>query len=38
MVYGAGNYSYRDFLIAGIPHNLIFWVISSLLIPVLWPF
>ncbi len=38
MVYGAGNYRYRDFLLAGIPLNLLFWVISSLLLPVFWPF
>jgi di/tricarboxylate transporter len=38
MVYGAGNYRYRDFLVAGIPLNLLFWVMSSALIPVFWPF
>ena len=38
MVYGAGNYRYRDFIVAGVPLNLLFWVLSSLLIPLFWPF
>jgi di/tricarboxylate transporter len=38
MVYGAGNYRYVDFLRAGIPLNLLFWVIASFAIPRIWPF
>ena len=38
MVYGAGNYRYADFLRAGIPLNLLFWVIASFAIPRIWPF
>jgi len=38
MIYSAGNYRYRDFLVAGIPLNLVFWIVASLVIPRLWPF
>ena len=38
MVYGAGNYRYRDFLAAGIPLNLVFLVLGSVLIPIVFPF
>jgi len=38
MVYGPGRYHFKDFLIAGLPLNLAFWVLASIYIPKFWPF
>jgi di/tricarboxylate transporter len=36
MVYGPGNYRFSDYLKIGTPLNIIFWLLGSLLIPLLF--
>ena len=36
-IYGAGGYQFKDFIRVGLPLNLIFWITSSILIPLFWP-
>lgn len=38
LVYSAGNYHFTDFARLGIPMNIIVVVVTSLLIPIFWPF
>jgi di/tricarboxylate transporter len=38
IVYGPGGYKFRDFLKVGIPLNIIFMVVSLLIIPMVWKF
>jgi di/tricarboxylate transporter len=38
MIYGPGGYRFSDFLRVGIPLNIICWVTSCTLIPLIWPF
>ncbi|NJL84792.1 MAG: SLC13 family permease [Leptolyngbyaceae cyanobacterium SM1_1_3] len=38
MVYGPGGYKFTDFMRIGIPLNLLFWVITVTLTPLIYPF
>ena len=38
MVYGPGGYKFSDFMRVGIPLNILFWVITTTLTPIFYPF
>ncbi|MEM7350291.1 MAG: SLC13 family permease [Acidobacteriota bacterium] len=38
LVYGPGGYQFTDYFKVGFPISLTVWLLSTLLIPVLWPF
>ncbi len=37
MIYGAGQYKFRDFVIIGTPLTLMFAVLAVVVLPILWP-
>jgi di/tricarboxylate transporter len=37
-VYSAGGYRFRDFLVVGLPLNIIFAIVAVLVIPLFFPF
>lgn len=37
MVYGPGGYQFKDYLRAGLALSLLNWIITTLLIPIIWP-
>ncbi len=38
LIYGPGQYRFSDFMRVGTPLNIIFWLMLTWLIPMLWPF
>jgi len=38
MIYAPGGYRFFDYARIGVPLNIIFWMVSVLIIPLLWPF
>jgi len=37
LVHGPGQYRFTDFTRVGAPLNVIFWILGTFLIPVIWP-
>lgn len=38
MIYGPGNYKFRDYLVVGTPLNILVWLLAMFLLPKIFPF
>jgi di/tricarboxylate transporter len=38
LVYGPGGYVFKDYLKLGVPLSISVWLLSSIFVPLLWPF